>query len=143
MNFYVEYCPRADYDARERERLPAHQLEEAGLFYLMMPIPYETNAAGALRAPVQLRGLSRRLGRTTFEVLFTNTDLQPLPKGRPSRLSQNYWVPRVPLPLIPSSMAATSRRFAVARTGYFVPYETDIDNEFSFVTNQLTITPDS
>ena len=123
----------ADYEALEAERLQSDELEEQQLLHLMMRC--EGRGPDAVRAPVFVHRLTHYLGRTAFQVVYTNRDLQPVKKGLASKLTGGYWKPNTPMPLKSSSMNA------VSRIGYFIPYRTDVDDEFLRMTNQLSLPP--
>ncbi len=131
MHIHVNHCSIADYEALERDRLEAAQLEESQLLSLMMRCVGE--GAEALRAPVYVQKIARYLGGVSFSVFYTDADLRPVPKGHASQLVDDYWAPNVPLPLNSSKMRA------VAYTGFFVPYETDTDTELFAMTNELNL----
>lgn len=131
MQIHVDHCSFDEYRALENQRLRATQLEESQLLHLMMRC--EGEGAEALRAPVFLKSLERHLGRVSFGVFYTDIDLRPLPKGHASELIEDYWVPKVPLPL------NSERVHAVARTGYFVPYRTELDDELLVLADELSL----
>ncbi len=133
MQFYAELCPLADYETLEAERLQSDELEEQQLFHLIMRC--EGRGPDALRAPVFVRKLAHFLGQTSLQVVYTNRDLQPVTKGLASKLADDYWKPRTPMPL------KSNRINAVSRIGYFVPYHTKLDDAFWVMANEMSLPP--
>lgn len=118
-SIHFENVSLETYTYLEPARLSAAELETDVVFHLMMR--HRSTQRGALRAPVYVANI-RRLAATTFDVLFTDEDLQPVDTGRPSRVINNIWVPAAPIQL------ASSPNYRYARIGYFLPYEEALDS---------------
>lgn len=123
QHFTVVRQPLEAYRRYEPTRLEPSRIQDHQFYHLMMRA--QGQGAEAALAPVFIEKVQYYLGHLTFDVLFTNRDLQPVTKGLQSSLNpQNYWIPIRQLPL------SSDRTHAVTRHGFIMPYNDVVHDAF-------------
>ena len=132
----LEARTEQDYQQSLPERLDAEEFTNDQLLHLMMKCRGGVGP-NAYLAPVYVRDIQRRTGETALHIVFTNSDLQPLPREHPAIVRDDMWLPN------PSVNISWSPRllFTIASEGYFLPYRNEtIDGLLASVTEIYDLT---